>query len=88
MRVTVPPSSSPRLNDARGGDVTVRPGLVSEAPAVRLDPSPLSTPEGGLAQFKIVAAVRGRERPWLLLPCAYLQTGGRGEADGFDHLVL
>ena len=57
-RLLLPPL---RLKDARGGDVAVRPGLVSEAPVVRLDPTPMAVVEGGLAQLKVVAWVRGVE---------------------------
>ena len=53
-----------RLKDARDGDVMVRPGLISEAPSVRLDPIPLSVHEGGLAQFKVVAAVSEDSQWW------------------------
>ncbi|GAX84925.1 hypothetical protein CEUSTIGMA_g12346.t1 [Chlamydomonas eustigma] len=45
-----------RLKDARGGDVVVRPGLLSEVPMIRMDPTPVTIPEGGQVQFKIVAS--------------------------------
>lgn len=62
VAIRLPPLPACRLKDSRGGDLAVRPGLVSEAPMVRLDPVAVSVPEGGLAQFKIVASVRGGVR--------------------------
>ncbi len=49
-----------RLREARGGEVAVRAGLVSEAPVIRLDPSPASLPEGSMASFKVAATVGTR----------------------------
>lgn len=46
-----------RLKDARGGDVVVRPGLVAEAPVVRLQPVDVEVQEGAIAKFKIAASV-------------------------------
>lgn len=47
-----------RLRDARGGDVVVRPGAVSEVPAVRLQPRDVHVVEGAVASFSITATVR------------------------------
>ncbi|KAG1660692.1 hypothetical protein FOA52_015903 [Chlamydomonas sp. UWO 241] len=44
-----------RLRDARGGELSIRQGVIADAPAIRLEPGPLSMPEGGMAQFRIAA---------------------------------
>ena len=67
--IVCPPA--PRLKDARGGDLEVRSGLVSEIPVVRLDPTPLAVPEGGLAQLKIVASVSAGKVEGLVILVTY-----------------
>ncbi len=46
-----------RLREARGGDVMVRPGLVSELPVIRAHPADARASDGHDAQFRIVASV-------------------------------
>jgi hypothetical protein len=45
------------LQEARGGDIAVREGVVSQRPAVTVQPADVTVDEGGNAQLSIVATV-------------------------------
>lgn len=49
-----------RLRDARGGDITLRPGVVSEAPFIRAHPTDMAVQEGKWVEFKVLAGVSAR----------------------------
>lgn len=44
----------------------MRPGLVSEAPMIRLDPTPATVTEGTTTQLKVVASVSVGPLTWAL----------------------
>ncbi|MEW5298780.1 MAG: hypothetical protein WDW36_001863 [Sanguina aurantia] len=44
-----------RLEEARGGEVQLRPGLVCEAPVIRVHPEGLRVGEGGVVKLKVSA---------------------------------
>jgi hypothetical protein len=50
-----------RLRDARGGDIIVRPGAISEAPAIRTHPGDVRVQEGMVAELKVTAVVGDEE---------------------------
>jgi hypothetical protein len=50
-----------RLRDARGGDIIVRPGAISEAPAIRAHPTDVRVQEGMVAELKVTAVVSKEE---------------------------
>jgi hypothetical protein len=45
------------LQEARGGDIAVREGVVSQRPAVTVQPADVTADEGGNAQLSIIATV-------------------------------
>jgi hypothetical protein len=46
-----------RLQEARGGEIAVREGVVSQRPAVTVQPLDVTVDEGGNAQLSVVATV-------------------------------
>lgn len=49
-----------RLEEARGGEMKLRPGLVSEAPVIRVHPEGARVGEGGVVKMKVLAMVSTR----------------------------
>jgi hypothetical protein len=50
------------LQEARGGDIAVREGVVSLRPAVTVQPADATVDEGGNAQLSIVATVSSTQK--------------------------
>jgi hypothetical protein len=48
------------LQEARGGEVQVREGVVSQRPAVTVQPADVTVDKGGNAQLSIIATVSSR----------------------------
>lgn len=52
-----------RLEEARGGEMKLRPGLVSEAPVIRVHPEGLRVGEGAVVKLKVSAMVSAGDSP-------------------------
>lgn len=55
------------LQEARGGEVAVREGVVSQRPTVTVQPVDVSVNEGATVQFTVCALVRADDQQFALL---------------------